>query len=48
MQSGSSLFYLIPPEEFFALKTVWKMSAPPSYEELVAEVTRLTSELGTL
>ena len=26
---------------------MWKMSAPPSYEELLAEVTRLTSELGT-
>ena len=48
MQSGSPSFYLVPPEQFPALKTVGKMSTPPSYNKLVAEVSKLTSEVSTL
>ena len=48
MQSGSPSFYLVPLEQFPALQTVGKMSTPPSYDELVAKVSRLTSEVNTL
>ena len=48
MQSGNPLFYLVPQEQLPALQTVGKMSTPPSYNELVVEVSRLTSEVSTL
>ena len=48
MQSGSPLFYLIPPEKSPTLQTIWKMSAPPSYKEFVAEISKFKSELSTL
>ena len=48
MQSGSPLFYLLPLEQLLALQAIEKMSTPPSYDKLVAEVSKLMNEVCTL
>ena len=47
MQSRSPSFYLVPLEQLSALQTLRKMSMPPSYDEFLAEISRLTSEVST-
>ena len=48
MHSVSLLFYQVQSEHFSALQKIGKMSTPPSYDKLVAEVGGLTSEVSTV
>ena len=48
MQSGHPSFYLVPPEQLLALQKIGKTNIPPSYDELVAKVSKIISEIGTL
>ena len=48
MQSGSLSFYLVPPEQLLALQIIGKMSKSPFFDELIAKISKLMSEVSTL